>query len=317
MNPTLDSIVEQALYETEPTNQEVVKDVDESTAEEEAVETNDTDTETKEADEADKSEADETAETSEEADGDEYTADDIVADDEEEVYEEPKVEQPKEAATNLTPEQSYIFNSLPDINVQAADGKYYTIKVPSQLPADFEFANKREEIIFNQNVAAQELNARDLQNQYKTQETQRQGTEFQEKVNASVRSDVAELQREGIFPKFKTPIDSPNFEKDPAAVEMQAVLDLMETRNASYLEQAQKGQPFRFVGFKEAYDIYTAQQARAERQKNVRNEDSARKTIAKKSSNSAGAYEPSIVKPSVRPGTTTRDLLAEIDAMEF
>ena len=316
MNPTLDSIVEQALYETEPTNQEVVKDVDESTAEEEAVETNDTVTETKEADEADKSEADETAETSEEADGDEYTADDIASD-EEEVYEEPKVEQPKEAATNLSPEQAFIFNSLPDINVQAADGKYYTIKVPSQLPADFEFANKREEIIFNQNVAAQELNARDLQNQFKTQETQRQGAEFQEKVNASVRSDVAELQREGIFPKFRTPIDSPNFEKDAAAVEMQAVLDLMETRNTGYLEQAQKGQPFRFVGFKEAYDIYTAQQARAERQKNVRNEDSARKTIAKKSSNSAGAYEPSIVKPSVRPGTTTRDLLAEIDAMEF
>jgi len=315
MNPTLDSIVEQALYETEPTNEEVVKDVDESTAEAEATETNDTTTETEEAEEADKSEDDETTEA-EEADGEEYTADDIAAD-EEEVYEAPKVEQPKEAATNLSPEQSFIFNSLPDINVQAADGKYYTIKVPSQLPADFEFANKREEIIFNQNVAAQELNARDLQNQFKSQETQRQGTEFQEKVNASVRSDVAELQREGIFPKFRTPIDSPNFEKDAAAVEMQSVLDLMETRNAGYLEQAQKGQPFRFVGFKEAYDIYTAQQARAERQKNVRNEDSARKTIAKKSSNSAGAYEPSIVKPSVRPGTTTRDLLAEIDAMEF
>ena len=315
MNPTLDSIVEQALYETEPTNEEVVKDVDEITTEEEPVETNDTTTETEEAEEANESEADETAEV-EEADGDEYTADDIAAD-EEEVYEAPKVEQPKEAATNLSPEQSFIFNSLPDINVQAADGKYYTIKVPSQLPADFEFANKREEIIFNQNVAAQELNARDLQNQYKSQETQRQGAEFQEKVNASVRSDVAELQREGIFPKFRTPIDSPNFEKDAAAVEMQSVLDLMETKNAGYLEQAQKGQPFRFVGFKEAYDIYTAQQARAERQKNVRNEDSARKTIAKKSSNSAGAYEPSIVKPSVRPGTTTRDLLAEIDAMEF
>ena len=315
MNPTLDSIVEQALAETEPTNQEVVKDVDEITTEEEPVETNDTTTETEEAEEADKSEDDETTEAEEEV-GEEYTADDIASD-EEEVYEAPKVEQPKEAATNLSPEQSFIFNSLPDINVQAADGKYYTIKVPSQLPADFEFSNKREEIIFNQNVAAQELNARDLQNQYKSQESTRQGTEFQEKVNASVRSDVAELQREGIFPKFRTPIDSPNFEKDAAAVEMQAVLDLMETRNAGYLEQAQKGQPFRFVGFKEAYDIYTAQQARAERQKNVRNEDSARKTIAKKSSNSAGAYEPSIVKPSVRPGTTTRDLLAEIDAMEF
>ena len=315
MNPTLDSIVEQALYETEPTNEEVVKDVDEITTEEEPVETNDTTTETEEAEEVEQSEDDETTEA-EEADGEEYTADDIAAD-EEEVYEAPKVEQPKEAATNLSPEQSFIFNSLPDINVQAADGKYYTIKVPSQLPADFEFANKREEIIFNQNVAAQELNARDLQNQYKSQETQRQGAEFQEKVNASVRSDVAELQREGIFPKFRTPIDSPNFVKDAAAVEMQAVLDLMETKNAGYLEQAQKGQPFRFVGFKEAYDIYTAQQARAERQKNVSNEDSARKTIAKKSSNSAGAYEPSIVKPSVRPGTTTRDLLAEIDAMEF
>ena len=315
MNPTLDSIVEQALYETEPTNEEVVKDVDEITTEEEPVETNDTTTETEEAEEVEQSEADETAEV-EEADGDEYTADDIASD-EEEVYEEPKVEQPKEAATNLSPEQSFIFNSLPDINVQAADGKYYTIKVPSQLPADFEFSNKREEIIFNQNVAAQELNARDLQNQFKSQETQRQGTEFQEKVNASVRSDVAELQREGIFPKFRTPIDSPNFEKDAAAIEMQSVLDLMETRNAGYLEQAQKGQPFRFVGFKEAYDIYTAQQARAERQKNVSNEDSARKTIAKKSSNSAGAYEPNLVKPSVRSGTTTRDLLAEIDAMEF
>ena len=49
MNPTLDSIVEQALYETEPTNEEVVKDVDEITTEEEPVETNDTTTETEEA----------------------------------------------------------------------------------------------------------------------------------------------------------------------------------------------------------------------------------------------------------------------------
>ena len=36
MNPTLDSIVEQALAETEPTNQEVVKDVDEITMQHQA-----------------------------------------------------------------------------------------------------------------------------------------------------------------------------------------------------------------------------------------------------------------------------------------
>jgi len=315
MNPTLDNIVDQAIANLDAEDAGVVNDT-EAVSAEEVSEENEAVEQTEETKETEQSEAGDAEESSEEEDsGVEYSADEIDVDvpDEEPVAETKQPEQ----ATNLNPEQSFIFNNLPDINVTGADGKVYTIKVPSQLPADFDFANKREEVIFNQNVAAQELNARDLQGQFRNQQQQQQASTFQEAVNASIRSDVAELQNDGVFPKFKTPIDSPNFEKDPAAVEMQKVLDLMEERNAGYLESAQQGGTYRFIGFKEAYDIYTAQEARRSASKSVSDEDSARKTIARKTSNSAGERESNIIKPSVRPGTTTRDLLAEIDSMDF
>lgn len=308
MNPTLDGIVEQAWANEEASGNAEDKDVEQEAAEntgDENVEAQDEKDEIAETEQNDADESDEDDDS-----GEEYTADDIEV-------ESNEIEKEQKPTDGLSPEQSYIFNRLPDIQVRDKDGKSYTIKVPSQLPEDFEFANKREEVIFNQNVAAQELNARQLQQDFKTQEQSRQGAQFQETVNASIRQDVAELQKDGIFPKFKTPIDSPNFEKDPAAVEMQKVLDFMEERNNEYLKQSQNGAAFRFIGFKEAYDIYTAQEARKARNTAVNNEDSARKTIARKNSSSSGAVEENIMKPSVRSGTTTRDLLAEIEAMEF
>lgn len=310
MNPTLDGIVEQALANEEAADKaaEDTKDVEQDAAEEQGGE----DTEAQ-AQETESQDDDQKESESEDDSSEEYTADDIASDEGEAVEEE---KQP-EAVAGLSPEQSFIFSNLPDIKVTAKDGKQYTIKVPSQLPEDFEFANKREEVIFNQNIAAQELNARQLQQDFRTQEQTKQGTQFQEAVNASIRQDVAELQKDGIFPKFKTPIESPNFEKDPAAVEMQKVLDFMEERNAEYLKQAQNGAAFRFIGFKEAYDIYSAQEARKAKTAAVSKEDSARKTIAKRNSSSAGAVEENIVKPSVKSGTTTRDLLAMIDNMEL
>lgn len=309
MNPTND-VVEQAITNLDAEDAGVTNDK-ETVPTEETSEENEAVAETQETAEEEQLEDSSDSEADEESAGEEYTADDIEVDEPEYAEESPK------AQDGLTPEQTFIFNNLPDIRVTGADGKQYTIKVPSQLPEDFEFSNKREEVIFNQNIAAQELNARDLQNQFRSAEQSRAGAQFQEAVAASIREDVAKLQKEGVFPKFKTPIDDPNFEKDPAAVEMQAVLDLMEQRNEQYLKQAQNGATYRFIGFEEAYDIYTAQRARDERTGAIKKEDNARKSIAKKESRSASINENSLSKVDVRPGTTTRDILAYIDNLDF
>ncbi len=226
-----------------------------------------------------------------------------------------EIEPPKPGA--LTPEQQYIYDNLPAIGVRGADGRIYTVKVDTELPDDFDFASKAEERAFNRNISAQEINARELRSQFQQSAQAVQTQEFETRENESIRQDVADLQREGLMPRFKLKVDDPKFETDPAAKQMQEVLDVMTERNEQYLKEYQQGRSYRHIGFSEAYSIWQRTSDTGKQQSQQKREDQERKQVADKSRSGQGLTSAELAKPVVRSGTRTSDILARIDAMDI
>lgn len=218
---------------------------------------------------------------------------------------------------NLTPEQQFIYDNLPTISTRGADGRVYNVKVDTELPEDFDFANKLEERTFYRNLTAQELNARELRNQFMQSSQSQQATDFEQRENESIRQDVADLQREGAMPKFKLKVDDPKFNDDPAAKQMQEILDVMSERNDQYLQEFQQGRSYRHIGFKEAYDVWAKTSKEGKAHTEQQKEDRERKGIADKVTSRPGLSVSEMPKPIVRSGTSTRDLMARIDAMDI
>lgn len=218
---------------------------------------------------------------------------------------------------NLNPEQQYIYDNLPAIGVRGADGRMYSVKVDTELPEDFDFVSKAEERAFYRNLSAQEINARELRSQFQQSAQSLQTQEFEARENESIRQDVADLQREGQMPRFKLKVDDPKFDTDPAAKQMQEVLDVMAERNEQYLKEYQQGRAYRHIGFNEAFSIWQRTSDTGKQQTQQRSEDKERKNVANKTRSGQGLTSAELSKPVVRSGTSTRDLMARIDAMDL
>lgn len=238
-----------------------------------------------------------------------------------ELEETPEVETPPSPeptpanVEGMDAETKYIFDNLPNITARIKDGdgvKEIQLKSPTQLPENFEFASKRDEVLFMNAVSAQENRALQLQSTYQQQQQSTQNQQFEERENAMIRDDVAELQKEGELPKFKTQVGDPEFEKDPATQEVQKVLDFMEERNQQYLNDYNQGRPYRHIGFREAYYMFqrTGQSTQVAQQQ----EDRERKEIANRTTTPRGLVPTELKKPTVPRGTTVQDILNRIDA---
>jgi hypothetical protein len=166
-------------------------------------------------------------------------------------------------AVELPSWQKYILDNLPRIQTigHTGDGKdkVYTVKRVEDLPADFEFADKRSELIFAAAVAGQEVTARNLLADYQRQEQQNQYAEFKNQEDLRVQADLDELHKEGVIPKFQYADDDPKFNDDPAVKLANEIYDVYDKTNASY---ARKNIAYR-ISYKDAADIYFGRQARA------------------------------------------------------
>jgi hypothetical protein len=249
--------------------------------------------------------------TEEEDEG--YIADEIEEDDAEpEKPEEP----PKVPRSGLSEEQQFIYDRLPEIVTYDKAGTEYRVKTDAELPKGFEFADQLTMTAFMRNINAQELNARDLQRQYSEQQSTASSAEFEARENEGIKSDIAELQRSGDLPKFKLTPDDPKFAGDKATEEAQKVLDYMNNRNEQYLAEYNQGRPYRHIGFREAFDLYKKANPGEIKSRGEHQEDSERQKIARETSESnVGLASGDIKKPTVRSGTTPRDILNRIDNM--
>lgn len=244
-----------------------------------------------------------------------YTADELEPDED-----APTVPEKQELDQNtLGPELKYVFDRLPHMTARIKDGsggvKELRVKSPAELPEDFEFATKRDELLFQNAQTAQEIRATNLQSEYKQQELSAQGKEFMRREDEATREDIGKLQKSGALPKFKTSPDDPKFADDPSTKEVQTVLSYMNDRNNLYQKMYEQGRPARRIGFEEAFYMYRYEHP-AEKQVQGK-EDAERREMANKVGGNRGLSTSQIKKPLIHSGTRTQDILARLDAEEW
>lgn len=241
----------------------------------------------------------------------------------EEVEELPAKEEPAETPeeepdnyrepVELPAEDKYILDNLPTIqtigHVGEAKDKVVRLKVGvRELPDGFEFADKATELQFMQDVAAQELTARQLQTNYRQQvrDNEYQSALTQQAVD--VASDVKSLQDEGHLDKFQYDENDPKFNDDPAVKEANAIYKVFEDTNKKY---AREGRTYR-VTFRDAADKYYAAKFRSEAKETKKVVETPpskeREEVATKVSAPQGA-KPGNPRKGAYPGMTSSDIV--------
>lgn len=268
----------------------------------------DTSEETETTDVEETEEVEETTEeaedtSTEKTDDEGYFADEDDSTDTEEVVTPP-------APSNFSAEEKYIIDNLPLISVRVVmnDDTVKTVQVRSaaELPRDAKgYASFHEGEVFKEATTAQEMKARELQSYYRNHQTQLQAQEFDKKENLSIREDIAELQREGEIPKFKSQPGTKAFDSDPAAKVVQDTIDFMNERNAKYLERSNRGGVYRHIGFAEAFELNSKSKVDTK-------DSSARKDAARKLVSGQGASSKTAPKAPIS-GRTIKEVAAEFD----
>jgi hypothetical protein len=96
----------------------------------------------------------------------------------------------------------------------------------------------------------------------------------------------------------------------------------MSQRNETYLKQYEQGRPYKHIGFSEAFEIWERQSPERQAAKKADDDQAAedkarREKGAERGESNRGMNPNNVVKPTVKSGTTTRDILARIDADDF
>lgn len=243
----------------------------------------------------------------------------------EEAPEEVELEDiPEETPLEPLPEwQKYIIDRLPNIQVighQGEDGKdrVFNVKRLEELPDDFEFSSKRAELAFSAALAAQEVNARDLLTEYKQQEAQRTQRDFEALEAIDVQNDVTSLQKAGVLPKFKYPVNDPRYDDDPAVQEANKIYNFYQKINQDYFNKYNgSGRMYRVSYEDAAYRYYALnpKEASAEVKKAIEKEEAKpksesqanREKVASKIGAPSGANTDSAPRPLPR-GTSINQI---------
>ena len=180
-------------------------------------------------------------------------------------------EEPDEPITEpvvLPPREKYILDGRPEITTigHIGDQKDKIIKVKvgvKELPTGFEFADKTTELQFMQDVAAQELTARQLETQYNQQVQKNAYDKALNEQALDVAKEITQLQDAGLLGKFQYSENDPKFNDDPAVVEANAIYKVFEDTNNKYIRE---GRSYR-ITYTDAADKYLAAKSRQEAQK--------------------------------------------------
>lgn len=234
------------------------------------------------------------AEPAGDGDDDGYTIDEG----DEEPAEDPAVpKQPEDKGEpdtrQLNPEQKYILDNLQPIKVRGYVGdsdkiEEFDVYAPEYLPQGFKFVDEREMQIASRAFGQLENRAVQLQQDWRTQETQKSTQEFKQREDTADRQDIATLQRDGKIPKFKAVPNSAEFERDPGVQLVQEVLDFKEAQNQKYMEEYNAGRPYKHIGFEEAFRMFQRDNPTKSNPAQTR-EDKARTDMAKRTSKTNGS----------------------------
>lgn len=154
-------------------------------------------------------------------------------DDKQEQPQPPKFERPEEVPqqiwAGMKPVQQYIYNELPYITVKGKDGEgnevELNVKTYEQLPDDFEYASKKEQLrvsdaMNQQSKRAEDMYAKIQQNSQQSQQQQQEQVERQ-----AILGGVDQLQKDGIVPRITAKPGTPEFDKDPGVIRANQILE--------------------------------------------------------------------------------------------
>ena len=151
---------------------------------------------------------------------------------------QPWEERPDEIDEKLwnksTPEEKFIYNSLDYITVKGKDGEELSVKLPTQLPDDFEFASKRAEAQFYSAMSAQSSKAEKLMNKITSDREQTTKAEKEKAELDAIIADVDRLQDDGIVPKIKAKPGTDEFNTDPSVQLVNKILDFRDEYNRKH-----------------------------------------------------------------------------------
>ena len=151
---------------------------------------------------------------------------------------QPWEERPDEIDEKLwnksTPEEKFIYNSLDYITVKGKDGEDLSVKLPTQLPDDFEFANKKAEAQFYSAMSAQSAKAEKLMNKITSDREQTTKQEQEKAELDAIIADVDRLQDDGIVPKIKAKPGTKEFNDDPSVQLVNKILDFRDEYNRKH-----------------------------------------------------------------------------------
>ncbi len=151
---------------------------------------------------------------------------------------QPWEERPDEIDEKLwnksSPEEKFIYSSLDYITVKGKDGEELSIKLPTQLPDDFEFANKKAEAQFYSAMSAQSSKAEKLMNKITSDREQTTKAEKEKAELDAIIADVDRLQDDGIVPKIKAKPGTEEFNTDPSVQLVNKILDFRDEYNRKH-----------------------------------------------------------------------------------
>lgn len=257
----------------------------------------------------------------------EFTADDAL---ETEVPDKPSTPTDN-AGIQLSPAESkHIADNIGEpivlrgIRGEGENAKEVEIKAysPNDIPADFKFANDQQMMAASNGFRALEEKANQLLGNFRQTQSQTAAQDFERRENEGIRADVADLQKEGKFPKFTVRPGEAGFDDSPEAKQMAEVLSVMTERNETYLKQYNQGRPYKHIGFAEAFEIWERsspeRKAAAKVDEDQDEEDKERRARgAERGDSNRGMSSNGVIRPTVKAGTTTRDILNRIDNEDF
>lgn len=192
----------------------------------------------------------------------------------------------------MPPINKVIYNNLPYIQAVGKDGNIVRVKTAQQLPDDFEFANKKAEMQFQNDLQAQEMKAQrmsDAINERISQNRQRQQSANEARA---ILGEIDTLQKSGDLPIPKAKPGTKEFDSDEAVMLINKVLGYRQERLKAGAN----------LSVEDALTIYKAKHPDEFKSKSEAKGDSERKSIAKKISGSNKSADTSIsAKKSAGP----------------
>jgi hypothetical protein len=206
----------------------------------------------------------------------------------------------------------WVLDSLPQITVQGTqNGKTVTLQVKraEDLPNDFDFISKRDEKIFDQNIADQTNRAYKLVEKYQTDQQTAQATQFSQQEDRDIQSDIAALQRDKLLDRFKYAPTDPKFDSDPAVQRMQEVLDYYNEQNqARWAESQRNGRLFGRLSYKDAFYLYERDHPTTTTEQ--KKEDTSRKAASRTIAKAGNGTEQATSRPKLRRDAGIDEIIA-------